>query len=214
MLGTPAEPWHSLYAHLMAEIGWPTLAASFSALEIFARLAGTARAALDEKFAAKTAPLASSCALLFDAVAAAVGLCFEQKTHASEALDKLEALARTAWNDDDLAYPFAIPRLGRGGLPYVEPVAMWNALLGDLILDTPPAVIAARFHRGLANVISALAGKVAGPDKGIATVTLSGRCFDNRLLHDEVARRLRASGFIVPGPKGNPSCVSVSRVES
>jgi hydrogenase maturation protein HypF len=95
---------------------------------------------------------------------------------------------------DELAYPFAVPRLGGKGLPYVEPLGAWRALLGDLLLDTPPGVIAARFHRGLARALVALTRKVAGD---IRVVALSGGAFQNATLHALVEDGLEAAGFEV-----------------
>ena len=73
---------------------------------------------------------------------------------------------------------------------------MWNALLGDLILKTPLPVIATRFHKGLARVIAALALQLSGGEAPrFDTVALSGGCFQNRILFEEVQRRLEAAGF-------------------
>jgi phosphoheptose isomerase len=72
---------------------------------------------------------------------------------------ELEALVDedTLHHEDELlAYPFAIPRL-----PYIEPLAMWSALLGNLILQTPAPVMAARFHKGLAKVIVQMIDKLS-----------------------------------------------------
>ena len=95
--------------------------------------------------------------------------------------------------DDALAYPFSIPNLRGSGLPYIEPLAMWRAMLGDLILKTPAPVMAARFHKGLAKAIVAMAMKLARRDDETAprfdTVALSGGCFQNRVLFEEVVAR-------------------------
>lgn len=76
---------------------------------------------------------------------------------------------------------------------------MWNALLGDLIRQTPHGVIAARFHRGLAKVIAGLALKLAARERDegprFDTIALSGGCFQNRVLFEEVQRRLAALDF-------------------
>jgi hydrogenase maturation protein HypF len=78
---------------------------------------------------------------------------------------------------------------------------MWNAILGDLILKTPAPIMAARFHKGLAKAIAAMTRKLArrddpdGPRFG--TVALSGGCFQNRILFEEVVRRLEAEDFHV-----------------
>jgi hydrogenase maturation protein HypF len=76
---------------------------------------------------------------------------------------------------------------------------MWRALLGDLALGTPTGVIAARFHRGLARAVVAMATRVAGKDRErrFGTVALSGGCFQNRVLFEETSRRLDVAGFQV-----------------
>jgi hydrogenase maturation protein HypF len=81
-------------------------------------------------------------------------------------------------------------------MPYIEPLGVWRALLGDLHLGTPIGTIAARFHRGLAKAIVALAARLAG-EHAIGTVALSGGCFQNRTLFTLVHRDLEARGFEV-----------------
>jgi hydrogenase maturation protein HypF len=196
------EPWRNLYAHLVAELGWPAFTASFAELAIYDQLAAKPRALLDTMLASHVgAPPASSCGRLFDAVAAAVGICFERQAYEGEAAACLEAAVdpQALEEADELAYPFAIPRLAGSGLPYLEPLAMWSALLGDLIVATPVGVIAARFHRGLARAVAQMVGKLARGDDGprFDTVALSGGCLQNRILFEQCARRLRDDGFTV-----------------
>ena len=199
------EPWRNLYAHLMAELGWAELQMNFSELEIVRSLAARPRPLLDAMLRdGINSPRASSCGRLFDAVAAAVGLCPERQGYEGDAATRLEALVdrdALANEDEALAYPFTVPRLKPSGLPYVEPLGLWNAILGDLILKTPPGVISARFHRGLAKVIGKLALKLAARDSEggprFDTVALSGGCFHNRVLFEEVQRRLLALDFKV-----------------
>lgn len=79
---------------------------------------------------------------------------------------------------------------------------MWAAVLGDLILNTPAPVMAARFHKGLAISIAAMTRKLAGGEDDarqphFSTVALSGGCFQNRVLFDEVSRRLEQANFSV-----------------
>jgi len=204
--GTQAirEPWRSLYAHLMAEIGWAAFAMNFDGLALYEDLSRRPRATMDAIIRqGLNAPRASSCGRLFDAVAAALGICRDRQSYEGEAAARLEALvdeAALAEETEALAYPFTIPNLGRGGMPYVEPLSMWNALLGDLVLKTPPAAIAARFHKGLARVIAAMACKLSGGEgesRSFDTVALTGGCFQNRILFEEVERRLLADGFHV-----------------
>ncbi len=188
------EPWRNLYAHLTAEMGWAELTMNFAELDLFRDLERRPRVTLDAMISTGTnAPNASSCGRLFDAVAAALNICRDRQGHEGEAASRLEAIVCEPTlrdEDDELAYPFSIPTLRGSNLPYIEPLAMWRALLGDLILDTPTPVIAARFHKGLAKIITAMAQKLAG-DGRFDTVALSGGCFQNKILAE--AGRLAAA---------------------
>jgi hydrogenase maturation protein HypF len=199
------EPWRNLYAHLMAEMGWADFTMNYAELDIHADLAARPRAILESMARSNlNAPLASSCGRLFDAVAAALGICTDVQAYEGEAASRLEAIVddRVLREEDDaLAYPLSIPMLRDAGLPYIEPLGMWRAILGDLILKTPGAVIAARFHKGLAKVLAAMAVKLAARQDGrgprFDTVALSGGCFQNRVLFEEVTRRLGRAGFTI-----------------
>jgi hydrogenase maturation protein HypF len=192
------EPWRNTYAHLMAEMGWTRLAMNYGELELFRFLEEQPRPLLDQMLASGTgAPPASSCGRLFDAVAAALGLCRGRASFEGQAAMELEAIVdeRVLEEEDDaLIYPFAIPRLHGKGLPYVEPLGFWEALLGDLILGTPAPVIAARFHRSLARVIAGMVTKLLPPrvEQGAArpTVALTGGCFQNPILLEQTVRAL------------------------
>jgi hydrogenase maturation protein HypF len=86
------------------------------------------------------------------------------------------------------------------GLPYIEPLATWQALLGDLILDTPVGVIAARFHKGLAITIARMVEKLSAHETGdppLRTVCLTGGVFQNRVLFELVVERLERLGLRV-----------------
>jgi hydrogenase maturation protein HypF len=199
------EPWRNLYAHLMAEMGWAEFALNFSELELFSYLEAKPRATFDTMIKnGVNAPLASSCGRLFDAVSSALGLVRERQAYEGEAAARLEAIVDedALHNEDELlAYPLNIPNLRGSGLPYIEPLAMWQAILGDLILKTPAPVMAARFHKGLAKAIAAMTRKLSRRDDPqgarFDTVALSGGCFQNRILFEEVTRRLEADEFTV-----------------
>jgi hydrogenase maturation protein HypF len=186
-------------------MGWAEFTMNFAALEVHADLSARPRATLDAMIRdGVNSPKASSCGRLFDAVAAALDICRGRQAYEGEAAARLEALVdRDALRDeqDSLGYPFSIPNLGGSGLPYVEPLAMWRAILGDLVLQTPPPVMAARFHKGLAIAIVAMATKLARRDDEagprFAAVALTGGCFQNRILFEEVARRLERERFTV-----------------
>ena len=77
---------------------------------------------------------------------------------------------------------------------------MWQALLGDLIMNTPVPVIAARFHKGLATVIARMIGglRQRRPDtEPVSTVALSGGVVQNRVLLELLIDRLEAMGLRV-----------------
>ena len=198
------EPWRNTYAHLVVEMGWARFAMNYEELELFRFLDGKPRDLLNSMLkSGVNSPLASSCGRLFDAVAAAAGVCREHAAYEGQAAIEFEALADPVTlneEDDELAYPFAIPRLKDSNLPYIEPLGMWQALLGDLILGAPVGVISARFHKGLAITIARMADKLSrheSPDEPIKTVALSGGVFQNRLLLAQLVMRLEAQGFKV-----------------
>jgi hydrogenase maturation protein HypF len=199
------EPWRNLYAHLMAEMGWAEFAMNFVELEVYDDLSARPRAMLDAMIGRRVnTPMASSCGRLFDAVAAVLNICRERQAYEGEAAARLEAIVDqdVLRNEDEaLGYPLSIPNLRGSAMPYVEPLAMWQAILGDLILKTPAPVMAARFHKGLAKVIVAMAIKLARRDDEdgprFTTVALSGGCFQNRILLEEVLRRLEKERFAV-----------------
>lgn len=199
--GTAAvrEPWRNAYAHIMAQMGWTEFAMNFADLPLFARLSAAPRATIDAMVAGQiNSPLSSSCGRLFDAAAAIVGLAWDRQEYEGQAAMLFEAAIDPAAMDepDDLAYPFSIPLMGGKGLPYIEPLAVWRAMLGDLLLQTPVGVIAARFHRGLAKAITGMALRLTGED-GPRTVALSGGCFQNATLFALVHQALEAAGLEV-----------------
>jgi hydrogenase maturation protein HypF len=179
------EPWRNLHAHLKAAGEAATLPA----------LAGKKLDLLDRMIeGAINAPPASSCGRLFDAVAAALGLCGDRQGHEGEAAARLEAAVcrRTLLEEDEArSYLFDI----------AEPKALWRQILADLAARTSVPVMAARFHKGLALSLVACARRLTGFD----TVALSGGCFQNAILLAETARRLREAGFTVLTPTRVPT---------
>jgi hydrogenase maturation protein HypF len=95
-------------------------------------------------------------------------------------------------------YPFGIKRDDDDARFYLDPTELWLALLDDLRIATPVPCIAARFHQGLAAAIGETVRQIRStraPGEGITTAILSGGCFQNRLLLEEVVRRLEGSGL-------------------
>ena len=142
------------------------------------------------------APPASSCGRLFDAVAGALGVAFEEVSYEGEAAARLEALAERVVPADHERYPFGTSE-GRDGVRWLESAPMWQALLADLASGVSPALISARFHKGLAVAVAELAADLLREQAAGRTVALSGGCFQNKLLLEEVKRRLEADGVAV-----------------
>ncbi len=199
------EPWRNAYAHLAAAFGWPRVAEDYGELEIVRFLDAKPRATLDRMITrGLNSPAASSCGRLFDAVAAAGGVCRERAAFEGQAAMEFEAAADPEIASRPLAeegseelYPFAVEKL-EGGLPYVEPLPMWRAVLDDLVRGTPVATISARFHRGLARVISRLAAELLRQEaEAEETVALSGGCFQNPILFQLTVREIEERGLRV-----------------
>jgi hydrogenase maturation protein HypF len=197
------EPWRNTYAHIMAEMGWPAYKMNFEELELTKFFESKPLATFESMLKSGiNAPLVSSCGRLFDAVAAAMGICREHASYEGQAAIELEAIVdmNTLHNETEaLGYPFAVPRLAGKGLPYIEPLAVWQAVLADLFLHTDRAVMAARFHKGLAKAIVHMVQKLCTRDeeRWLNTVALSGGVFQNKILQELVVERLCAEGFTV-----------------
>lgn len=201
------EPWRNAYAHLTAEMGWGELTMNFGELDLITRLSEAPREQLDAMRASGTnSPFSSSCGRLFDAAAAISGLAWDRQSFEGQAAMLFEAALdpQALKEPDDLAYPFTIPLIGGKGLPYIEPLAMWRAMLGDLLLQTPVGVISARFHRGLAKAIGRMIRRLT-EDTGIDTVALTGGCFQNATLHRLVRQEVEALGLLALTHKNVPA---------
>ncbi|MBU6450375.1 MAG: carbamoyltransferase HypF [Cyanobacteria bacterium REEB67] len=202
------EPWRNTYAHIMAEIGWPRYLMDYEDLDLTAFLLKKALPTFASMLQSGTnSPQASSCGRLFDAVAAAVGICREEASYEGQAAIELEAIAcalELENPDEELIYPFSIPRLKDSHLPYIEPIGAWQGILGDLIVGTSAAVISARFHKSLARVIANMAIKLStspgaegDEERRFDTVVLTGGVFQNQLLSQLTGQRLVKHGFKV-----------------
>ena len=136
-------------------------------------------------------PVTTSVGRLFDAVAALLGL-HQEVTFEGQAAMALEFAADGAVND---AYPVTVS--SAGGSDDAGPLMLdWRPLIEAVLQDRRRGVglgiIAARFHNALIEAALAVARSV-----GVGRVALSGGCFQNRLLTERLAQRLRAHGFAV-----------------
>jgi hydrogenase maturation protein HypF len=132
----------------------------------------------------------SSMGRLFDAVSALVGVR-QVVAYEAQAAIEFEGLARNA-HGGTRTYAFAV---APSGMPAeIDPAPVLNAIVADLGAGVPAAVIGARFHRAVADLIVDLAAAEAA---GIHTVALSGGVFQNALLLRSARDGLHSRGFEV-----------------
>jgi hydrogenase maturation protein HypF len=193
--GTTAmkQPWRNTYAHLQTCLGWDWVNKQYAELDLVQMLSQKPLATFDAMLEKNmNCPLASSAGRLFDAVAAAVGICSEQLQYEGQAAIELEAIITDqGWADaQQTAYPFLLEK------GVLDPSPMWQALLEDLSKITESACISARFHKGLSLAVQQLAAKLAN-DKAIKTIVLSGGVFQNKTLFEDVKQGLEQQQFTV-----------------
>ncbi len=134
----------------------------------------------------------SSMGRLFDAVASLAGVRQVVDFEAQAAIE-LEGLARGVHGQD--GYRFAVRRGPDGGL-LADPAPVVRALAGQVCDGVPAAVLAARFHAGVADLVLELAQQ-ARERTGLEVVALGGGVFGNALLLRAARGRLQAGGFVV-----------------
>ena len=197
------EPWRNTLAHLLCAFGWEEVQQRHADLDIV-RFLETKPLAGFQTMIGKglNSPLASSCGRLFDAVAAAIGVCRERVSHEGQAAIELESLATAEFHHQaPHAYPF--DRVA-GEMMTLGWRRLWEALLGDIRQGVEPAVMAARFHQGVVQGVAHSASTLCD-ENGLDTVALGGGVFQNRLLLEGVSAALGESGLQVLSPEKVPA---------
>ncbi len=197
------EPWRNTYAHLVAAQGWERVVGDYPELELTHYLdskpIGNLNTMLERGL---NCPLASSAGRLFDAVAAALGVCRDLASHEGQAAIELESIT----DSDELArgkcYGFTREAHADGLVLSWQP--LWFGVLDDLNAGVAASVISARFHQGLSTAVSAVALDLCAEHQ-LKTVVLSGGVFQNRLLLTLISERLRAAGLRVLSPSQLPA---------
>jgi len=136
----------------------------------------------------------TSAGRLFDGIASLIGL------HHDVAFEGQAAMALEFVADADHRDAYSLPlRKNNESLSDATPPALvldWEPLIEAVLEDSrrgvAASIIAARFHHGLVEAIVEVAREV-----GVERVALSGGCFQNRLLSEWAAKRLRETGFEV-----------------
>lgn len=137
------------------------------------------------------APMASSTGRLFDAVAAALGLCARETSWEGEAACRLEALAwRAPIAAARSAIPVTLPLLGNR----LDLATFWRQWLD---WRAEPADRAYGFHLALAQGFAALARQSA-QRHGLTTLALSGGVMHNRLFRQLLVAELPDLCILLP----------------
>ena len=138
------------------------------------------------------APQTSGAGRLFDAVSAIAGVRLVADYDAQAAIE-LEVKAMEAAASED-RYAFDIAE--EAGCRVVKLAELFGAIVRDVKLGVTPSVVAARFHRTLADMIVGMC-RLISADYGLRLVALSGGVFQNRLLTRMTVSELRRQGFEV-----------------
>jgi len=186
------QPWRNTYSHLMAGFNWDELKVKYRELEIVEFLDQQPRSLLNQMLAKGiNSPLASSAGRLFDAVAAALGICRDLVSYEGQGAIELEALVDGI--DEQTGYLFEIIP---APISYLEPRPMWQALLTDIQQGVSPCVMAARFHFGLAKAIASMVDCLR-ETHSFSEVALTGGVFQNQVLLEQVSQQLNVMDLTV-----------------
>ncbi|WP_102372812.1 carbamoyltransferase HypF [Enorma phocaeensis] len=157
-------------------------------------------------------PLTSSAGRFLDACAAILGIC-STATYEGEPAIELEAAANRARRPDHPDPPGSARRDGKSdpsgccsasdGVLALDPAPMLRLLLDGLVAGIDTCELAYALHVELARMTAEAASALAS-QTGVRTAALSGGVFMNRILLEEVRRRLAATGLKVLIPSTVP----------
>ncbi len=179
------QPWRMAAAYLSA--AYPEGAPG--SLDVIQRNAGRWDDVLAVARSGVNSPLTSSAGRLFDAAAAVLGVR-DAINYEGQAAVELEQLADPA---ELAAYPAGIDE---GDQLRVVGADLVRAVAEDIGGGVAAAVVAARFHNGVAAAIARTCA-ILRSRTGLGVVALSGGVFQNLLLLDRTVSRLEANGFRV-----------------
>ncbi|MEH2334094.1 carbamoyltransferase HypF [Nostoc sp.] len=186
------QPWRNTYAQLISANLWNDCQQRYSDLEIIKFLNKKPLKLLNQLMdKGINSPPASSVGRLFDAVAAAIGIYRDECSYEGQAAIAMEAIVDvSSLNNykETPKYPFNFIFSDR--IYCIDPRPMWQALLDDLQQQIPEPVMAAKFHKGLANAIVEMV-KHLYQENLINQVVLTGGVFQNCILLEQVTKQLQ-----------------------
>jgi hydrogenase maturation protein HypF len=186
------EPWRNLVAHLGKAFGTSRWQETLDGARAADLLASKPVETVERMIAREVnSPFSSSAGRLFDAVSAALDVCFARQEYEGQAAMELEALAEARFAAEK-CWPGAD---GVDGGPMAWDW-LWAGLTGNLRAGIDRARIAARFHRSVIEATATTAMRVARR-AGIGRIALSGGVFQNRLLLENIHAALAHAGYEV-----------------
>ncbi|MEH2377769.1 MAG: carbamoyltransferase HypF [Nostoc sp.] len=192
------QPWRNTYTQLISAKLWDDCQQQYADLEIVKFLNKKPLKLLNQLIEKGiNSPPASSVGRLFDAVAAAMGICREECSYEGQAAIAMEAIVdvRSLNNDKEtLIYPFSFSILD--SIYCIDPRPMWQALLNDLQQQISQPIMADKFHKGLANTIVEMVKHLC-QENLINQVVLTGGVFQNCILLEQVSKGLQTLGIKV-----------------
>jgi hydrogenase maturation protein HypF len=200
------EPWRNTYAHLSHAMDWHEFCAYFGGTDLHHYLSNKPLDILDKMLLKKiSAPLASSCGRLFDAVAAALDLCRDYAHFEGQGAIALESLVNPDLLQELLSHPqsnYSFQLVSDNASPELlrlDATPLWQALLLDIKELTDPSIIATQFHvalvQGLTATVKKLSQTLNAQGRGFNTVALSGGCFQNKVLLESCITLLQQAGY-------------------
>jgi hydrogenase maturation protein HypF len=194
------EPWRMAFAWLAEAFGEPQRPRGLL-VDAVDRRRWLAMAELSAED--RLSPQTTSMGRLFDAVAALCGLA-PLSSYEGQAAVELEATA--CRSSDRASYELQVlkggPFLPRGLI--LDPRQAVCDIAWDLESGLPVPTVAARFHAAVADATARACLEAAGARR-VDRIVLSGGVFQNRLLLEGVAARLRAAGARVLIPLRIPA---------
>lgn len=177
------QPWRNTYAHLLPI--WSQLKQKYNDLELISFLEEKPLNFFNQLIEKQlNSPLSSSVGRLFDAVAAAIGICWEGCSYEGQAAIEMEGLI----DCDEQIESYNLGIIKSDNIDYIDSQPMWFELLDDL-QQIPKSVIAAKFHNGLVNIVINMV-KHLRQTYTFNEVVLTGGVFQNSILFEQVKSKL------------------------
>ncbi|NNJ71690.1 MAG: carbamoyltransferase HypF, partial [Enterobacterales bacterium] len=157
-------------------------------------------------------PLTSSCGRLFDAVAAALGICSDSISYEGQAAIELQQAAENYTSScKPSGYHLNIKETD--GYLEIDTSVFWTEVIADININLTIEDISAKFHIGFAQVVTNLVVRLA-EDRCIEHVALCGGVFQNQYLLSVCMTLLTNAGFKClyhNNLPANDACISIGQ---